>query len=85
MKSWTQRIGHAWLRAFTDVDGHIWLEQNPRKRSRWASLAREGHEVAWEFESAGGPYTGRLLIDGEITSPSEATKKFWPRKSHSHE
>ena len=35
-----------------------------------------GHEIAWEFESAGGPYTGRMLIDGEIYTPAEATKKF---------
>jgi len=33
-------------------------------------------KVAWEFLSPGGSYTGRLLIDGEIYSTSEATKKF---------
>jgi hypothetical protein len=41
-----------------------------------AKLAREGHGVAWEFESPGGTYTGRMLIDGEIYTPSEATTKF---------
>jgi hypothetical protein len=40
-----------------------------------AKLARGGHEIAWEF-GAGGPYSGRMLIDGEIYTPSEATKKF---------
>jgi len=35
-----------------------------------------GHDVAWEFEGSGGAYTGRLLIDGNIYTPSEATKKF---------
>jgi hypothetical protein len=25
---------------------------------------------------SGGAYTGRILIDGEIYTPSEATKKF---------
>jgi hypothetical protein len=39
-------------------------------------LARKGHEVAWEFESPGGSYTGRLLVDGKIYSTAEATKKF---------
>jgi hypothetical protein len=29
-----------------------------------------------KFESPGGNYTGRMLIDGEIYTPSEATKKF---------
>ncbi len=31
---------------------------------------------AWEFEPAEGAYTGRMLIDGQIYTPSEATKKF---------
>ena len=32
--------------------------------------------MAWEFDSSGGNYTGRLLIDGEVYSTSEASKKF---------
>jgi len=55
---------------------HFWLEQNPAKNSKWAKLAREGHEMAWEFAGPGGAYTGRLLIDGKIYTTSEATKKF---------
>ena len=54
----------------------LWLEQNSSKASKWAKLARKGHEVAWEFDSPGGSYTGRLLIDGEIYTTSEATNKF---------
>jgi hypothetical protein len=76
MKSWTDHLGHSGLRSFTDQDGHLWLEQNAEKRSKWAKLAREGHDVAWEFDAPGGEYTGRMLIDGEIYTPSEATKKF---------
>jgi hypothetical protein len=76
MKSWTEHLGHSGLRSFTDKDGHFWLEQNAEKRSKWAKLAREGHEVAWEFGAPGGEYTGRMLIDGEIYTSSEATKKF---------
>ena len=79
MKSWTERLGHSKLRCFTDRDGHFWLEQNAAKASKWAKIAREGHEVAWEFESSGGAYSGRMLIDGEIYTPSEATKKFLRR------
>jgi hypothetical protein len=48
---------------------------NTAKRSAWAKFAKNGHDVAWEF-AAGGGYTGRMLIDGEIYAPSEATKKF---------
>jgi len=79
MKTWRDRLGHSDLRSFTDAAGHLWLEQNPAKGSRWAKLAREGREVAWEFERPGGRYTGRILIDGEIYSTSEATKKFFQK------
>ena len=73
MKTWRDRLGRSGLRSLTDAKG---LEQNSAKASRWARLAREGHEVAWEFEKPGGGYTGRILIDGQIYSASEATKKF---------
>jgi hypothetical protein len=76
MNTWSEHLGHSRLRSFTDEQGHFWVEQNASKASKWAKLAREGHEVAWEFENAGGSYTGRMLIDGEIYTPSEATKKF---------
>ena len=76
MKTWTDRLGHSKLRSFTDEQGCFWLEQNPDKASKWARLARKGHEIAWEFASPAGAYTGRMLIDGEIYTPSEATKKF---------
>jgi hypothetical protein len=76
MKTWTKHLGHSKLRSFTDADGHFWLEQNPGKPSAWGRFARKGHDVAWEFEGHGGGYTGRMLIDGEIYTPAEATKKF---------
>ena len=34
--------------------------------TKWAKLARERHEIAWEFVKQGGGYSGRMLIDGEI-------------------
>ncbi len=76
MKTWTERLGHTSLRSFTDSEGHFWLEQNPSKKSKWAALVKAGHEVAWEFGAPDGKYTGRMLIDGEVYSTSEATKKF---------
>lgn len=76
VKTWTEHLGHSKLRSFTDEEGHFWLEQNAAKDSKWAKLAREGHEIAWEFDSPGGSYTGRLLIDGEIYTSREASKKF---------
>jgi hypothetical protein len=76
MKTWTDRLGRTQLRTYTDAEGHFWLEQNRDKASNWAKFARRGHDVAWEFDGPGGAYTGRMLIDGEIYTPSEATKKF---------
>jgi len=74
------RRRHSGLRSFTDFEGHLWVEQNAAKASKWAKLARQGHEVAWEFEKPGGAYTGRMLIDGEIYTASEATKRFLQQK-----
>jgi hypothetical protein len=76
MTTWTDQLGYSGLRSFTDKEGHFWLEQNAAKTSKWAKLARQGHDVVWEFDKLGGAYTGRMLVDGEIYTPSEATKKF---------
>jgi hypothetical protein len=75
MSTWSGRTGHTKLRSFTDGDGNFWLEQNTAKRSKWARFAREGHNVAWEFTPGGG-YSGRMLIDSEIYTASEAVNKF---------
>lgn len=80
MKTWTEHLGHSGLRSFTDREGHFWLEQNKAKASKWAKFAREDHDVAWEFAGPGGAYTGRMLIDGEIYTPSEATRTFLKKK-----
>lgn len=76
MTTWTERLGSSTLRAFTDSDGHFWLEQNKSKASKWASLGKKGYSMAWEFDGPGGQYTGRMLIDGEVYTISDATKKF---------
>ena len=81
IQTWTERLGHSRLRTFTSEDNRFWMEQNSSKRSRWAKLAREGHAVAWEFDSPGGSYTGRLLIDGHIYTTAQAMKKFFPSAS----
>jgi hypothetical protein len=53
-QAWTDRLGQSKLRSFTDEQGRFWLEQNPDKASKWAKLARKGHEIAWEFARLGG-------------------------------
>lgn len=80
MKTWAEHLGHSKLRSFTDDDGHFWLEQNKAKASKWAKLARNGHDIAWEFDGPAGGYTGRMLIDGEVYTTSEATRKFLQEK-----
>ncbi len=75
MKTWIDRTGHTKLRSYRGEDGNFWLEQNPAKRSPWATFAKKGHDVAWEFGADGG-YTGRILIDGDIYTAAEATRKF---------
>jgi hypothetical protein len=76
METWTDRLGHTGLRSFTGADGHLWVEQNRTKASKWAKLARKGHDIAWEFEKPGGRYTGCMLIDGAIYTPRAATNTF---------
>ena len=31
-------------------DGYTYIEQNPHKDSRWAKLAREGHQIMWVMQ-----------------------------------
>ena len=80
MQAWTGRTGHDQLRSFITEEGTFWLEQNAHKTSKWSKLARAGHDIAWEF-GANRRYTGRILIDGEIYSTSEATNKFLQEKA----
>jgi hypothetical protein len=75
MSTWIDVTGQAQLRSFVDHEGNFWLEQNASKQTRWAKLARKGHEVAWEFAGRGGSYTGRMLIDGEIYTPIRSNEE----------
>ncbi len=43
--------------------GAILVEQNPKKRSEWARLARGGHRVAWVMRD--GRYLARI-VDGAV-------------------
>ncbi len=42
----------------------VLVEQNPKKTSEWAALARRGQRVAWVLRH--GAYLARV-IDGEVT------------------
>ena len=41
----------------------VLVEQNPKKTSEWAELARRGHRVAWVMRE--GEYLARV-VDGEL-------------------
>lgn len=43
--------------------GAILVEQNPKKRSEWATLAAGGHRIAWVMRD--GEYLARV-VDGEV-------------------
>ena len=58
------RYARSGLRYVKLPEGAVLVEQNPRKRSQWAELARSGHRVAWVLR--GGEYLARV-VDGEVT------------------
>ena len=41
-----ERTPGAQLR-FVKIDEYSFLEQNPRKGSHWAKMARQGHRILW--------------------------------------
>ncbi len=45
------------------IDEYVFMEQNPEKDSRYAKMAREGHEIIWIFQD--WEYVGRI-IDGDV-------------------
>ena len=58
-----RRFRHSGLRYVELEGGAVLVEQNPKKRSEWAALAREGRRVAWVLRD--GEYLARV-VDGAI-------------------
>ena len=59
-----RRFGRSGLR-YVELGGEaVLVEQNPKKASEWAALAREGRRVAWVLRD--GEYLARV-VDGEVT------------------
>jgi len=52
-----ERTPRANLRFF-NIEGYSFLEQNPRKSSHWAKLAREGSLIMWVMR--GRRYLGQV-------------------------
>jgi hypothetical protein len=58
-----RRFARSGLRHVPLPDNAVLVEQNPKKQSEWAKLAREGHRVAWVLRD--GEYLARV-VDGEV-------------------
>jgi hypothetical protein len=59
-----RRFARSGLRYVELPEGATLIEQNPRKSSEWAELARSGRRVAWAMRD--GAYLARV-VDGEVT------------------
>ena len=58
-----QKFARSGLRYVKLVGGALLVEQNPKKGSEWAELARQGRRVAWVMRD--GEYLARV-VDGEV-------------------
>ena len=59
-----RRFSRSGLRYVELAHGATLIEQNPKKSSEWAELARSGRRVAWVMRD--GRYLARV-VDGEVT------------------
>ena len=59
-----RRFQRSGLRHVELTHGATLIEQNPKKSSDWADLARQGRRVAWVMRD--GEYLARV-VDGEVT------------------
>jgi hypothetical protein len=59
-----RRFPRSGLRHVELTEGATLIEQNPKKSSEWAELARSGRRVAWLMRD--GEYLARV-VDGEVT------------------
>jgi hypothetical protein len=58
-----RKFARSGLRHVPLPDNAVLVEQNPKKQTEWAKLAREGHRVAWVLRD--GEYLARV-VDGEV-------------------
>lgn len=52
------------LRAF-ETNAFIFIEQNPRKRSRYAVMAKKGKKIMWVIRKKDSRYKG-VVMDGKL-------------------
>ncbi len=49
---------------YIDAEGYRFIEQNPKKSSKWAKMAKDGKKIVWIFKH--GRYHAKV-IDGKFT------------------
>jgi hypothetical protein len=59
-----RRFSRSGLRYVELTEGALLIEQNPKKSSDWAALARNGRRIAWVMRD--GAYLARV-VDDEVT------------------
>jgi hypothetical protein len=59
-----KKFARSGLRYVELSDGAVLVEQNPKKKSKWAELARNGQRVAWVLRD--GEFLARVT-DGGVT------------------
>ncbi len=59
-----RKYARSGLRYVELPDDAVLVEQNPKKASEWATLAHNGHRVAWVMRA--GAYLARV-VDGAVT------------------
>ena len=64
------KFARSGLRYVKLTGGAILVEQNPRKKSEWARLAKQGQRVAWVMRE--GEYLARV-VDGEVVMLGEGS------------
>ena len=58
-----KKFARSGLRYVSLPEDALLIEQNPKKRSEWASRARNGQRIAWVMRA--GVYLARV-VDGEV-------------------
>ena len=50
----------------TKVGSYLYVEQNPNSGSKFAQMAKKGHQILWIIHEPTGRYVGKV-VDREVT------------------
>jgi len=61
---------------FVKIEGYTFIEQNPRKDSKWGNMAQEGHRILWVCR---GPAYLYRVMDGQFLTLKRGRRSKSPR------